>query len=96
MIADIGAHGAHISTRHPVLAHRPAALLVTCRRTMQNRLNPGWLAYFAGHLSVAARAESARRPRLARVARGAGLRVIRRDPGLFRLANEGRGIEDRP
>lgn len=26
---------------------------------------------------------------------GAGLRVIRRDPGLFRLANEGREVEER-
>src|SRR5690606_12238133 len=44
LAADIGAHGAHISTQHAVFAHRPAVLLVTCRRTMQNALNAGWHA----------------------------------------------------
>ena len=67
--ADNGAHGAHISTQHPVFAHLPAVLLVTCRRTMQNRLNLGWRASFAGRLSVAPKTESARRPQLARAAR---------------------------
>jgi len=60
--ADSGAHGAHISTQHPLFAHRPAVLLVTCRRTMQNGLSLGWRASFAGRLFVASKVESARRP----------------------------------
>ena len=67
--ADNGAHGAHISTQHPVFALRPAVLLVTCRRTMQNGLSLGWRASFAGRLFVAPKTEGARRPRLARAAR---------------------------
>ena len=44
LTADNRAHGVHISTQHAVFAHRPAVLLATCRRTMQNALNAGWHA----------------------------------------------------
>src|SRR5690606_38559723 len=85
LTADDGAHGAHTSTHHRVCAHHPAALLATCRRTMQNGLTLAWRASFASCLSVTSTAECVWWPPLTRPAKGRVSGLSGGDPGYSGL-----------